>query len=178
MKKILISLLVPIFAVIGFSSNSFGSSPSASFMNLPVSYFYPNGAEMVANSHDLFVTVADLAKHGFNPGKQSWEQLETNQYVFTLIQKDNFKGVTNTLKILFVVKNDQGQARALMHRVINNGNELTMRMGLSSALETFTYGAYNSKKTTENPNYFQDKQKKAEEEVMNTMMKLKGQSNY
>lgn len=128
-------------------------------MKLPVSYFYPNGVEFVANKQDLFVTVSDLVKYGFKHGKQSWEQIETNQYIFTIIVKDAFKGVTNTLKILFVFESNQGVNRALMSRYIINGTELYVRTGLSNAMENLTYAAWNAKKITENPNYFIEKRR-------------------
>lgn len=147
-------------------------------MKLPVSYFYPNGVEMIANKQDLFVTVSDLVKYGFKHGKQSWEQIETNQYVFTLIVKDAFRGVTNTLKILFVFKSDQDVNRALMSRYILNGTEVYMRTGLSNALESLTYGAWNAKKTTENPNYFIEKKKKNQQKLLNDLKKLREDSNY
>jgi len=139
MKKNLFSILIPIFIVIGFSSNSFGSSPSASFMNLPVSFFY--GDEVVANTKNFYVTVSDFEKYAFKPGEQSWEALENNQYIFSIATVDAFKGTTTTIKILFKPIGAQSSRRALMSRCILNGTEITAREGLGLLLHQLTEAA-------------------------------------
>jgi len=148
-NKIVKLFILAISVFMGFPSIASASDPTSTFMNLPVTYLYPNGAGMVANKEDLHINVSDFIKYAFKDGAQiDWQEIDSNQYILTVIVKDSFSNKTTEIKILFMKKDytpNFNPDMALMGRCIVNGDELTMSTGLSNMLEIFTYGANASK---------------------------------